>query len=505
MNVADPVRYLAALQPAHPAIRSARRDLSYRELDRRANQVARALLALELRPGDRLGMLVGNRPEHVEVLYGAARAGVVTVTYDPAAPPAELASAFEGLELRAAVVEDSHLAVWRGVQAGLGLPAARTVVVGAGRGDELLYDELVDAAAADEVFGLAGNEDPLTVMRTSGTTGRPKSLLLKHATYIARNLIYGLVFRVTSADVSLGCLPLHFGAGRGLLFGTLAFGGTLLLHDHFDARRALEAIEQERVTFLSMVPTMFLRIVEALEQQRFDTTSLRVMLAFGGLLEESLARRIRTELSPNLYNHYASTDIGSISVLPPDEYVQKPGSVGRPVWPLEVRIAGENGRPLPVGQIGEIMCRGRLVLDAYLEDPEATAELERSGWLPTGDLGALDADGYLSIHGRVKNVVKTGGMSVQADEVEQALLTHPAVREAAVFGVPDPRWGERLCAAVVPRSSAAPVSVEELTSHCRGRLVAYKVPKELHLVEQLPYTSLGKIARQVLREQYSAP
>jgi acyl-CoA synthetase (AMP-forming)/AMP-acid ligase II len=140
-----------------------------------------------------------------------------------------------------------------------------------------------------------------------------------------------------------------------------------------------------------------------------------------------------------------------------------------------------------------------------LEDPDATAELARTGWLPTGDLGALDADGYLYIHGRKKNVVKTGGMSVQADEVEQALLTHPIVREAAVFGVPDRQWGERLCAAVVLRSTVPSVSVDELIEHCRGLLVAYKVPKEIHPVERLPYTNLGKIARDTLREQYSAP
>jgi long-chain acyl-CoA synthetase len=143
------------------------------------------------------------------------------------------------------------------------------------------------------------------------------------------------------------------------------------------------------------------------------------------------------------------------------------------------------------------------VLDAYLEDPQTTAELARTGWLPTGDLGALDADGYLYIHGRKKNVIKSGGMSVQADEVEQALLAHPGVREAAVFGVPDREWGERVCAAVVPRPSAEAASAGELVEHCRRLLVAYKVPKEVHLVERLPYTNLGKIAREVLREQYT--
>jgi acyl-CoA synthetase (AMP-forming)/AMP-acid ligase II len=338
-------------------------------------------------------------------------------------------------------------------------------------------------------------------MITSGTTGFPKGCLTSHRTYVFHCINNAIEKGLGAHDTALLCSPIYFSHGRSFTLGTLYLGGTVIIHSHFDPARVLETIEREKVTYLGTVPTMCERLLQVPEVEKYDTGSVRCLSITGGKVHPPVLEKLRKLITPNVYRTYAATDSGQMAIAKPADMETKPLSAGRPVWCAELRIVDENGQALPVGEVGEIISKSPLATQGYYKNPAATDAAFRDGWFHTGDLGYFDEDGYLYVAGRKKDMIKSGGISIYPLEIETVLYHHPDVLEAAVIGVPDAQWVEATKAVVVLRPGAA-VRGDDLIQFCKQRLASYKVPKSVDIVDSLPHTELGKVAKQQLKERF---
>jgi acyl-CoA synthetase (AMP-forming)/AMP-acid ligase II len=285
--------------------------------------------------------------------------------------------------------------------------------------------------------------------------------------------------------------------------GIIYFGGTMILHERFDAEEVLKAIDEEKVTYIGAVPTMCERMLHVLESRRYDTSSLRCLAITGGKVHPAVLEGLRRKMTPNIYRTYASTDSGQMAISKPADIDTKPNAAGRPVWCVELRIVDENDKAVDVNETGEIVCQSPLATEGYYMNPEATNASFRNGWFYTGDLGYFDAEGYLFIVGRKKEMVKSGGISIYPLEIESVIYSHPDVLEAAVIGVPDSEWGEAVKAVVVLKPDSA-LRQQELIQYCKERLSAYKVPKSVVMRSSLPHTEIGKVNKVKLKEMILA-
>jgi acyl-CoA synthetase (AMP-forming)/AMP-acid ligase II len=277
----------------------------------------------------------------------------------------------------------------------------------------------------------------------------------------------------------------------------------MILHERFDAEEVLQTIEREKVTYVGAVPVMCERMLHVLESKRYDTTSLRCLAITGGKVHPAVLEALQKNLTPNIYRTYASTDSGQMAISKPGDATAKANSAGRPVWCVDLRIVDDDGKPVKVGDVGEIICQSPLATHGYYKNPEATNAAFLNGWFYTGDLGYFDEEGYLFVSGRKKDMVKSGGISIYPLEIESVIYSHPDVLEAAVIGVHDPQWGEALKAVIVLKPGAR-LSGEALQQFCKDRLSAYKVPKSVDFVESLPHTEVGKVNKVKVWEMFSA-
>jgi fatty-acyl-CoA synthase len=458
----------ARVMPNRVAIEAAGRSWTYAELDARSEE-----LAARLDRGSRVSTLTGNSAEHVALLFACAKAGAILHPISWRLAPAEIAYQLDDAEPAALLVEDEHRPL---AKAALELAAIRPPL------------ELPAAARP----GAPEPDDPLLLIYTSGTTGKPKGALLTHANCFWTNLSFDLATGLTGDDVVLQVLP-QFHCGGWNVQPLLAWwkGARVVIERGFDAARALELIEERRVTTMMGVPANYLFMAQQPGFAEADLSSLRLAVVGGApmpvpLLDTWAGRGIEivqgyglTEAAPN------------VLCLPPEDARRKAGSAGRPYPYVECRLSDE----------GELLVRGPNVFAGYWRNPEATVAAFRDGWLATGDLAERDDEGDYWIRGRLKDLVVSGGENVYPAEVEAVLHDHPEVVEAAVVGVPDERWGEVCAAFVVVRG---PVGEEELLAHCRERLARFKVPKSVHVVDELPRNSLGKVVKSDLRQTVMA-
>ena len=273
----------------------------------------------------------------------------------------------------------------------------------------------------------------------------------------------------------------------------------MILHERFEAEEVLRAIESEQITYIGAVPTMCERMLHVLESKKYDTSTLRCLAITGGKVHPAVLERLKREITPNIYRTYASTDSGQMAISKPNDMDAKPSSAGRPVWCVDLRIVDDDSRPMPLGEVGEIICQSPLATHGYYKNPEATNASFRDDWVYTGDLGYFDEEGFLFVAGRKKDMVKSGGISIYPLEIESVIYAHPDVLEAAVIGVPDPKWGEAVKALVVLKPGAELTS-EALISFCKEQLSTYKVPKSVEFRASLPHTEVGKVNKMKLRE-----
>jgi len=478
------------------------RALTYRALGDRVGRLAAGFTQLGLRRGDRIVLVMPNRPELVESMWAAFHGGFVAVPVNWHLHPDEVDYIVRHSGAAAVVVSDETAAMTRT------LPEAVRVLRVA-RADEsdaegsdaegsdmgLDYEDVL-ATKPSPVVDTA-SDDPVWLFYTSGTTGRPKGATLTHRNLAAMTEAYFAdLDPVADGSIYLHAAPLTHGSGMYVLPST-ARGATQVIAPgtNFSPGDFIALIEEHQVTHAAfLAPTMLKRVVD--EARGRTLPSLRSIVIGGAALYQEDLRAAVDVFGPIVIQMYGQGEAPmTITVMPASEALAHPGSCGRTFHGVEVRSADPSGEPVPDGGDGEVLVRGDVVMRGYWDNPDATAATLADGWLHTGDIGHVDA-GYLHLTDRAKDVIITGGSNVYPREVEEVLLTHPAVREAAVVGVPDPEWGESIRAFVVAAGDPTP---DELISHCRDRLASFKKPREVIFVAELPKNATGKILKRELR------
>ena len=474
----------ARTTPERVAIRFVDRELTYAELDRRAWSLAAGLAARGLRRGDRLATLTATSPDHVATFFACARLGVALQPISWRLAPAEVAYQLADAEPSLLLVSSEHEELAR---------AAGAAVAIANLGDPTL--EL--HTAVDDV---AQDDDPLLLVYTSGTTGKPKGALLAHANCFWTNLSFDRTTGLRDDDVVLQMLP-QFHVGGWNVQPLLAWwkGATVVLEPAFDAGRALQLIEEQRVTTMMGVPATYLFLAQEPRFAEADLSSLRLAVVGGAPMPETLLETWH-ERGVAVVQGYGLTEAApNVLCLPPEEARRKLGFAGKPYPHVDVALRDpETGVLVEGAGVGELVVRGPNVFAGYWRNPEATEAAFADGWLLTGDVAERDEEGFYRIAGRIKDMVISGGENVYPAEIEAVLAEHQNVLEAAVVGVPDQRWGEACAAFVVLREGAAATD-EELLEHCRGRLARFKVPRTLAFLDALPRSSMGKVLKDDLR------
>jgi acyl-CoA synthetase (AMP-forming)/AMP-acid ligase II len=486
--IGDLVRRNARAVPDRPAASLAGRALSHCELDRAADRVGAALRALGVARGDRVVAWADTSLEQLALFAGMARLGAVFAPLDARLGREEALDVARIARPALLVADAPRAEAALGVAASLGVPAVELGRLD-GRGDPRAL--LHDRPAAEIVEPGLRETDPHVLFFTSGSTGRPKGVVLSHRANYLRS--FQGVFRDVP-EISVCMFPLFHMAGFTLALAAWQTRGEIALVENASAEAILEAVERRRANRLYCIPSIWRRILDA-RSARFDVSSLRELDSGTSAVPIELVRALKEAFpgtSTRIY--YGSTECGSATAPPDADVLRKPGSVGPPSPGVDLRLA----------ESGEICVRSAYLMDGYFDDPAATAAVLRDGWFRSGDVGELDDEGYLRVVGRIKEVIRTGGESVSPAEVEAVLATHPAAAEVAVVGLPDPQWGEIVCAVVVPAPGKTP-TLPDLQKHCEGRLAGFKKPRRLELADSLPRTpATGQVQRTLLVQRIAS-
>ena len=491
--------------PESVALVDGARRCSYRELDTRATRLARALVGLGLSPGERVALVQENRIEYVETVIAIARAG---------GAPVPLLGALTGVEHGFMVRDaEARFVVALGADS---IPRAKeaageraTVLALAGSEGARDLASLAQSASAQPLAIDRPPDSLAQILYTSGTTGHPKGVTHSYASVGAAMGAWATAFRVGPEDRLLGQLALsHFG-GRAMDACWVA-GATLVILPAADPQAMLEAIACHRISLILVIPTLLRMLLEHPDAGRADLSSLRAVVYAAAPAAPSLVRRSLERLGPVLYTGFGQTEAyGLNTLMDPSEHAaalesggDRLSSVGRECAAFaQVRICGEDGGEVPPGEIGEICVCAPWVTPGFWRRPELDRERLRGGWLRTGDLGRMDAQGYVFLADRKEDRIISGGFNVYPAEIEGMLAEHPAVAECAVFAIPDPKWGEAVRAAVTLRPGHA-ASSDALIAFCKQHLARFKVPKAIDVMDELPKSGVGKILRRTLREPW---
>jgi acyl-CoA synthetase (AMP-forming)/AMP-acid ligase II len=496
--------------PERPAIVFEGKRWNYAEYAGAVNRFANALAAAGVGRGDRIAVFNTNCPEHLFTPFAAARLGAVYSPLNCRLKGDELSHVLTDCEPSIVLVGKRYAEQVAKVTAGI-KTVKHTLVIDAAPGEpNSLHDFLLEAdnvsAPTDEV----PDDATALLLYTSGTTGAAKGVMHSHANIIRRIESRQTVFDDDSVEkTGLLAVPVFHVTGIQVIIKTVASGGTLAIIPQFRVEDFFRTIETEKVMMAVVVPTMLAQIVEYPDIDKFDLSSLQILVYGGSAISPDLIREAMGKLPCMFSQGYGLTEVGVTWLPPTDHSLDPPAgrrdpleSVGRAVPGLEIAIIDEEGNHLPAGETGEIIVRGGDVMDGYWRRQEETARAVRDGWFYTGDSGYLDEAGFLFMAGRKKDIIIRGGENIAPIEVENVLMSHPAVGDAGVFAIPDPKWGEIVAAAVVLKKSAQ-ASAKELTEFCRERMASYKKPERIFFVEDLPRNASGKLLAKELRKTYA--
>ena len=485
-NLSSMLAKAAAGHGGRAAVRMDDLVLTYSQLREAAGSAASLLASLGVVPGDRVAVMLPNVPAFPVAFYGALGAGATVVPMNPLLKNREVAY-YLG-DSGAKVLFAWHEAAVEAAKGAAGTGTQVLEVDEPGMG-ALLAGLTPAPSAADRAGG-----DDAVILYTSGTTGRPKGAELTHAN-LARNaeLTARTMLTAGPGDVVMGCLPLFHVFGLTCsLNAAISAGGTLTLLPRFDAGKALEIIGRDKVTIFEGVPTMYAAMLHHRAHASADTSSLRTCISGGAAMPVEIMRGFEQTFGCMILEAYGLSETSPVASFNHPDRARKPGSIGTPIEGVEMRVVDGEGASLPVGEVGEIAIRGHNIMKGYWRKPDATAEAIPDGWFRTGDLARVDGDGYFFIVGRQKDLIIRGGYNVYPREIEEALHEHQAVAEVAVIGIPHVDLGEEVGAAVQlkPGATATPA---ELRAFARERVAAYKYPRHVWLVRELPKGPTGKI------------
>lgn len=480
---------------------------TYRNLNQRVNQLAHGLIEMGIRKGDRVGIISANSVPWVEVLYALCKIGGVVVPINYRVLDREILEELGRYGVKAVFISRDFLHVAREYRERMGENAICVLLEGGAAGGIHTLDGMTEGRPYDEPKVNLGREDPALIMFTGGTTGTPKGALCSHEMLAWITVNYMVEYDTPRTDhIMVHPYPLFHASGMYRLISYIWAGATYLTMGVYDTRACLELIETYRANVFIGSSAVFVPMLELRRKERYDTGSVNLVCATFAFMDRE-GRRQLEELFPNarIYVGYGFTEGGAIAALRPEQEPREPGSVGRPAVFTELRIVDESGRTLPPGEVGEIQVRGPHVSMGYVQNPEETALSFGNGWFSSGDMGKLDQDGFLYIVDRKKDMIKTGGENVYSREVEEVILGHPEIREAAVIGIPHNRWGETIRAVVVKEEHSS-LTEQDLIDYCRNHLAGYKKPTSVVFVQEIPKTETGgKISKRKLKEVYGRP
>jgi long-chain acyl-CoA synthetase len=493
LNLGSILQGSTDIRPDHLAVRHDDRTLSYAQLDRAARGVAAALRARGIEPGASVAIMVPNLPEFSISYFGILYAGCTVVPLNVLLSGPEVQYHLEDSQAKLLV---AHPLFEAPAQAGAEA-ASVPIVWAAGEGE----GTVAGMAAADPVEALhpTSPADTAVILYTSGTTGKPKGAELTHSNlFINSAVVLPKLIPLGRDDVALATLPLFHSFGQTCIQNAcIALGASFTLLPRFGPEEAFATMERDGVTLFAGVPTMYFALLHHQPARAFDIASLRWCMAGGAPMPVEVMKAFEEKFSVQILEGYGLSETSPVASFNVLDRTRTPGSIGYPVWGVEMAILDDKDQPLADGERGEICIRGHNVMKGYLRRPEATKEALRGGWFHSGDVGVRDADGSYAIVDRVKDMIIRGGFNVYPREVEEVLYAHEAIVEAAVFGVPHESHGEEVKAVVV--SSDPAVTSDQIKAWCKERLAAYKYPRIIEFSESLPKGPTGKILKRELR------
>lgn len=480
------LRRRAALAPDSLALLAGTTRWSFAELDQQATLLAQALLAQGIKAGDRVALLARNSPLFVALVHAMPRIGATLVPLNLRLAAAELAWQLADVGAALLLYDEHQTHQTDALRHALpGVPMLSTLALSA-------------APAPTAPLNLTIDQNTVhTIIYTSGTTGRPKGAMLTYGNHWWSAIGSALNLGTHTNDCWLAVLPLFHVGGLAILLRSVIYGVPVVLHESFDPLAVNRAIDEQGVTIVSVVSTMLQRLLEARGAQPYPA-SLRCFLLGGGPAPRPLLDACAERGLPVVQTYGMTETASQVATLAPADALRKLGSAGKALLPMELQIAGDDGLAQP-GEVGEILVRGPTVMKGYVNQPAATALALHDGWLHTGDLGYLDAEGYLTVVDRRADLIISGGENIYPAEVEAVLLAHPAIAEAGVVGMADARWGQVPLAWVVLRPGCT-ADAAAIIEFCTARLARYKVPRELRFVAALPRNAAGKLQRAALRQ-----
>jgi acyl-CoA synthetase (AMP-forming)/AMP-acid ligase II len=489
---------------------------TYGQTSERVSKLANALKGLGIKKGDRLGMLEVNGSQYVEAYFAAAKVGAIFVPLNFRAKEKELNYMIGNAGAKMLIVGKRYLEMVDSIRSQLST-VEHCVSLGEIRGKWLSYEGLLGSSPSDDVLDEIGDEDITILMYTSGTTGRPKGVPLRHSgfvSYVLENV------EPASPDVeerNLLTVPLYHVAGIQSMLAAVYGGRTLVLMRQFETEEWMRMVQQEKITRAMLVPTMLKWVIDNPAFKKYDLSSLKVITYGAAPMPFEVIRKAIGEMPwVRFINAFGQTETAStITSLGPEDHVLQgspeeiekklkklTSSVGRPLSDVEVKIVDEQGNAVPANAVGEILARGPRVMRGYWEDEEKTRKvIAADGWLRTGDQGWMDEEGYIYLAGRSDDMIIRAGENISPEEIEDVLRSHPKVDDAAVIGVPDPEWGQEPRALVVLKKGLEAGS-EEIMEHCRSNLAGFKRPRSIVFLESLPRNPMGKVLKTELRAKY---
>jgi long-chain acyl-CoA synthetase len=491
---------------------------TYRQLNEQANRLARVLLKKGLAKGDRVGLLIENSAEYVVSYYGILKAGGTTVALNTESTPDDVSFVIGDCGIRFLIVGQKLLTRLLSVPEGRPESPAlarqdtlEAVFAWAPPGSPLPAVPGVFLAGLPDACSLESSEGPAvrmidldiaSIVYTSGSTGKPRGAVLSHLNIVANTRSIVEYLRLSPDDRIMVVLPFYYIYGKSLLNTHFAVGGSVVIDNRFLYPNViLQTMQDQETTGFAGVPSTFTILLNRSNVRSRRFPKLRYLTQAGGAMAPSIQKDVAETFAPaSLFIMYGATEASArLSYLPPEDLPRKWGSIGKAIPNVELFVADEHGRPLPAGKEGEIAARGSNIMSGYWNHPEETSKVLRNGLYYTGDIGRADEEGYLYVVGRTKDMIKIGGNRVSAKEIEEALLEHPAVAEAAVIGVPDLVLGEAPKAILVLKGSQGGEIIEQLPRFLQDHLALYKIPKFFEIRDSLPKTDSGKILKQKLR------
>ncbi|MCX2729949.1 long-chain fatty acid--CoA ligase [Saccharopolyspora sp. NFXS83] len=505
--LAEPAR----ITPRATAVVEGTERVDYGELWEQVRAHAAALRARGVGPGDRVAIVAPNVIDFVRAYYAVLTAGAVVVPVPLLLVPDEAAYLLRNSGAKLVIGHTSQLALAAESARRAGIPL---VSVGPGGPSQDAPPSLsAEAADAEPVraFETRSPEDPAVIFYTSGTTGRPKGAVLTHLNLVMNATVNAFDANDTrSDDLVLGCLPLFHVFGQTVsLNTTFRAGATLVLQPKFDPAEALRLIRDHRITQLNGVPTMYIRMLEAAGDDA-EVPSLRMCVSGGAALPVAVLERFQRRFGAPIHEGYGLSETSPTATVNQPAFGPRAGTVGHALWGIDVEVAEPSVEDrielLPAGEVGEIVVRGHNVFAGYLDDPDATAAAVVDGWFRTGDMGTKDAEGYVSIVDRKKDLIIRNGYNIYPREVEELLIRHPAVAQCAVIGLPDPGRGEEVCAVVVPERGEEPdeALAKAITAWAAEQTAHHKYPRRVVFVDELPLGPSHKVLKRELRSRIAS-